>query len=92
MAGKRTLAVRLGRRRSRLALRRIPGRRWPVGIGLVAVTRPLALLALLAAPLALPLITTVRSGATGRELLPVLGGTGRLQLAVGLLLTIGIIV
>lgn len=91
LAQKRTLAVRLGRQGAGwLYVGSLAG--VAVGIGLVAITRPFALLALLAAPLALPLITTVRSEATGRQLLPVLGGTGRLQLAVGLLLTIGIIV
>jgi len=90
-ADKRTLAVRLGRSNAGwLYVGSLAG--VVVGVALVAIVRPFALLALLAVPLALPLVRTVRSGAEGRDLLPVLGGTGRLQLVVGLLLTIGIIV
>ena len=61
------------------------------GVGLVAVWRPYALLALLALPLAVRPVRTVLGGAEGRDLLPVLGATGRLQLAVGALLTVGIV-
>ncbi|HUA95992.1 MAG TPA: 1,4-dihydroxy-2-naphthoate polyprenyltransferase, partial [Acidimicrobiales bacterium] len=87
---KRTLAVRLGRK----------GAGWlyagslagvVVGIVVVAVARPWALLALAAAPLAVRPLRATLSPAEGRELLPVLAGTGRLQLAVGILLTVGIV-
>jgi len=88
-SGKRTLAVRLGQ----------PGARWLylgalsaalAGVGLVAWWRPYALLALLAAPLAVPPARLVAGGAEGRGLLPVLAATGRIQLVVGALLTLGI--
>jgi 1,4-dihydroxy-2-naphthoate octaprenyltransferase len=62
-----------------------------VGVALVAVVRPFALLALLALPLAVKPIRTVLGDASGRDLLPVLGATGRLQLAVGILLALGIV-
>ncbi len=90
VANKRTLAVRLGRRRAG----------WlyvgsvvlvALGIVLVGLVRPWALLALLAFPLALRPLRLVLRGANGRDLLPVLGATGRLQLAVGLLLALGIV-
>ena len=90
VAGKRTLAVRLGRHRggwlyvgSLLVA--------AAGVAGVACWRPWALLALLAAPLAVRPARTVLGDAQGRELLPVLAATGKLQLAVGVLLTIGIV-
>jgi len=87
---KRTLAVRLGRRRaSWLYVGSIGG--VAVGIVAVATARPWALLALGALPLAVAPVRTVIGGASGRQLLPVLGATGRLQLAIGILLTLGIL-
>jgi 1,4-dihydroxy-2-naphthoate octaprenyltransferase len=88
-ASKRTLAVRLGARRARWLY---------VGalvtsfasVGLVAPLRPYALVALVALPLAWRPSAAVMGGADGPELLPVLADTGRIQLVVGLLLTIGI--
>jgi 1,4-dihydroxy-2-naphthoate octaprenyltransferase len=59
-------------------------------IGLCAVWRPFTLLGLLAAPLAVSPIRKVLSGASGSALIPVLGGTGNLQLAVGFATTIGL--
>jgi 1,4-dihydroxy-2-naphthoate octaprenyltransferase len=89
-SGKRTLAVRLGRQRAGwLYVGSLVGAL--VGVALVAAVRPFALLALLAFPLAVAPIRTVLSEASGRDLLPVLGDTGRLQLAVGLLLALGIV-
>jgi 1,4-dihydroxy-2-naphthoate octaprenyltransferase len=48
------------------------------------------LLALLAVPLAVVPVGTVMRGAAGRDLIPVLGATGRLQLVFGALLAVGI--
>jgi 1,4-dihydroxy-2-naphthoate octaprenyltransferase len=90
-AGKRTIAVRLGRARAGWlyigSLVAAAG-----GVIVLSAWRPAALLALLAAPLAVAPVRTVHGGAEGRALLPVLGATGRLQLAVGILLTVGIVV
>jgi 1,4-dihydroxy-2-naphthoate octaprenyltransferase len=87
---KRTLAVRLGRRRAGwLYAGSLAG--VAAGIVAVAVVRPWALLALLGLVLAVRPVQTVLGPAEGRELLPVLGGTGRLQLVVGALLTLGIL-
>ena len=41
--------------------------------------------------LAVPPIRIVRGGARGPALIPVLGGTGRLQLAFGALATVGLL-
>jgi 1,4-dihydroxy-2-naphthoate polyprenyltransferase len=89
-AGKRTLAVRVGP--SRAAWLYV-GSVAAVGLGIVAVAvvRPAALVALLALALAVRPSRAVLAGAQGRELLPVLGATGRLQLAVGALLAVGIL-
>jgi 1,4-dihydroxy-2-naphthoate polyprenyltransferase len=90
VAAKLTLAVRLGRGRAGwLYVGSLIG----VGLGvvLVALVRPWALLALLAVPLAVPPCRLAVSDAEGRELLPMLGATGRLQLVVGVLLTLGIL-
>ncbi|MBV9794270.1 MAG: 1,4-dihydroxy-2-naphthoate polyprenyltransferase [Actinobacteria bacterium] len=89
--GKRTLAVRLGDRRSRTVY--IASLLLPF-VAALALTpaRPLAALTVLALPLAWGPIRTVRSGAAGRALLSALGQTGRLQLAFGAALTIGLAV
>jgi 1,4-dihydroxy-2-naphthoate octaprenyltransferase len=42
--------------------------------------------------LAVPPVRTVLGGAVGRELIAVLGGTGKVQLAAGALITLGIAV
>ncbi|MGH9081712.1 MAG: 1,4-dihydroxy-2-naphthoate polyprenyltransferase [Acidimicrobiales bacterium] len=89
-SAKRTLAVRLGRRRAGWlyvgSLAGVVG-----GVALVATVRPWALIALVALPLAASPVRAVRGGAEGLRLLPVLGATGRLQVAVGVLLAAGIV-
>jgi 1,4-dihydroxy-2-naphthoate octaprenyltransferase len=88
--GKRTLAVRLGDR---------PTRWLYVGLifvsflllFLVAVWRPWALLGLLIAPLAVPPCRTVLGGAAGPALIPVLGATGRVQIAFGAAVSVGLV-
>jgi 1,4-dihydroxy-2-naphthoate octaprenyltransferase len=63
----------------------------PFCVALVlAPTRPLTLLALAALPLAFAPVRQVRDGATGRTLIVALGQTGRLELAYGALLTLGL--
>ena len=89
VSGKRTLAVRLGDTRSRWYYAGCAGAPFLLAAGL-AVTRPAVALTLLALPLAVGPIRRVLGGATGPELLPVLAATGRLQLAYGLLLAIGL--
>ncbi len=89
VAGKRTLAVRLGEARTRTlytALLVLPY----LLLSVPARTTPLALIALLSAPLAVTAVRTVRGGAAGRALVPVLGRTGQLELAYAVLLAVGL--
>jgi 1,4-dihydroxy-2-naphthoate octaprenyltransferase len=90
-SGKRTLAVRLGRRRAGLFYcGTLAG--GALSIGVLAGYRAWSLLALLATPLALYPIRLALSDREGRRLLPMLGATARLQVAVGVLLTIGLLI
>jgi 1,4-dihydroxy-2-naphthoate octaprenyltransferase len=87
--GKRTLAVRIGDQRTRLlyaGCALLPF----VAAALIATVRPLALLTVAAIPLALAPVRAVRAGAGGPALIGALGQTGRLQLAFGALLTLGL--
>lgn len=87
--GKRTLAVVAGDQRTRLlyaACALLPF----AAAAAMAPVRPLALLTLVAVPLALAPIRLVRAGASGPGLITALGQTGRLQLAFGALLTVGL--
>jgi len=62
-----------------------------LGAHLDASRRAPVLLALVAAPLAVVPIKAVLRGASGRDLIGVLGATGRLQLAYALLASIGLL-
>jgi 1,4-dihydroxy-2-naphthoate octaprenyltransferase len=89
VAGKRTLAVMLGDGRSRLAY--VLTLLAPFGVAaLLAFYRPLTLITALALPLARPPVRAVRAGASGPALIKTLGQTGRLQLAFGIVFTIGL--
>ena len=88
-AGKRTLAVVLGDRRTRTLYPSLVVAAFAAAVA-AAVVAPGALLALLAAPLAQAPMAGVRSGVVGRALVPVLQGTGKLQLAYGVLLGAGL--
>jgi 1,4-dihydroxy-2-naphthoate polyprenyltransferase len=88
-AGKRTLATRMGApaTRSFYALAMLT----PFALAAaLAVSRPWALLAFAALPLAAIPVRRVRAGEVGRGLIKVLGETGRAQLAVGALLAVGL--
>jgi 1,4-dihydroxy-2-naphthoate octaprenyltransferase len=86
--GKRTLAVVLGDRATRVGyIALLIGAFVAImGIGLV---RPWALLGLVAAPLAVPPGRIVLSGGRGPELIAALQGTGLLTLLTGVMLGIG---
>jgi len=93
IAGKRTLAVRLGEARTRqLFVSAIA-----IGVLLAVVGEPLAarsawpLIVVLAVPLAREPVNAVRGGGVGRALIPALGGTGKLELAVAVLLAAGLL-
>ncbi len=87
--GKRTLAVILGDQRTRVLYTGCILAPFCVAL-VLAPARPLSLLALAALPLASAPVRQVRDGATGRGLIVALGQTGRLELAYGLLLTLGL--
>ena len=89
LAGKRTLAVRLGERRARQLYATFV----VLPILLAVSCAPAAPWSLLVLLLALPvglLVTTVLAGARGVLLRPVLAGTGMLELGYGMLLGLGL--
>ncbi len=87
--GKRTLAVVLGDWRTRLLYAGCAIASF-VCVPVVAVTRPWAILALPAALWAISPTRRVLRGATGPELIGVLGETGRLQIIFGVLFAVGL--
>lgn len=89
--GKRTLAVRLGDQRTRWFYVLLVGVAFAL-TAVAAVWRVPVLLAFLAVPLAVGPSRAILRGTTGPSLIPVLGATGKLQLAWGLLATIGLAV
>jgi 1,4-dihydroxy-2-naphthoate polyprenyltransferase len=89
LAGKRTLAVRLGDARTRTAYLLAVLAPF-LCAALIAIYRPLALLVFLTVPLALVPIRSVRAGASGPALIKALGQTGRLQLAFGIAFAVGL--
>jgi 1,4-dihydroxy-2-naphthoate octaprenyltransferase len=89
VTGKRTLAVVLGDHRTRLLYAACIV--IPFCVALVMATAvPLSLLVVAAVPFALAPLRLVRRGASGPGLVTALGQTGRLQLAFGALLTLGL--
>jgi 1,4-dihydroxy-2-naphthoate octaprenyltransferase len=89
-AGKRTLAVRLGDRRTRIVYVTLMVDVYLLVVVIALTDRLPALLALAGIALAAGPVQQVRSGATGAALIPVLGATGRAQLVTGLLLGLGL--
>jgi 1,4-dihydroxy-2-naphthoate octaprenyltransferase len=88
-AGKRTLAVRLGEPATRALYGGLVVGAFLV-LPVLALRRPLALLALLAIPLAARPVRLVSSAASGRALVPALADTARLSLGFGVLLASGL--
>jgi 1,4-dihydroxy-2-naphthoate octaprenyltransferase len=91
VAGKKTLAVRLGRQRAGVfyCLTLMAA---ALSIGVLHGYRPWTLLALLAVPLAFYPVRLALSNREGRRLLPLLQATVRLQIALAVFLTIGLLV
>jgi 1,4-dihydroxy-2-naphthoate octaprenyltransferase len=89
LVGKRTLAVLLGERSTRLFFAGLFVVAFAV-IAAVGVARPWALLGLVAAPLAVPPARVVLAGGRGPALIGALQGTGLLTLATGVLLGAGL--
>jgi 1,4-dihydroxy-2-naphthoate polyprenyltransferase len=87
--GKQTLAVRLGDQRTRWFYVALIAAAFALSV-VGAFWRVPVLLGLIAIPLAIRPVRSVLGGATGGALIPVLGETGKLQLAWGLLVTVGL--
>jgi 1,4-dihydroxy-2-naphthoate octaprenyltransferase len=87
LVGKLTVAVRIGDRKARvmyvalLALAHIAS---------IATFIPTTLLTLLALPMSLSISRQVLSGISGKELIPVLGKTAKLQMFFSILLAVGL--
>jgi len=90
-SGKKTLAVRLGRHRAGL-LYALTLMGVALSIGVLYNYRAWSLLALAATPLAIVPVRLALSDRNGRALLPMLGATARLQIAAGVLLTVGLLI
>jgi 1,4-dihydroxy-2-naphthoate octaprenyltransferase len=92
-AGKRTLAVRLGRERVRaLFVAMVAGAFVSAPLPwILGSLSPWLLLSWLAAPLALPVVRVVRTRTDGPSLNGALAGTGQLQLAFCVLLSAGLL-
>jgi 1,4-dihydroxy-2-naphthoate polyprenyltransferase len=88
--GKKTVAVRLGRvRAGYLYVGTLAAT--AASIGVVQHYRGWSLIALAAFPLAIPPARLALGKHNGRELLPMLAATARLQVALGILLTVGLL-
>lgn len=91
LVSKRTLAVRLGDKKARQMF---------IGLLLLAHTAalfaafitPWALITALFAPFTVKIVKGIRGGAQGRELIPMLGEIGRLQLLLSLTLAIALLI
>ncbi|MCY4423696.1 MAG: 1,4-dihydroxy-2-naphthoate polyprenyltransferase [Acidimicrobiaceae bacterium] len=88
-AGKRTLAVRLGDRGTRVAYMAVLEASYAAAL-VASVTGRAAAAAVVGAPFALRAVRKVLRGASGRDLIPVLGATAGAQLASGLAMAAGI--
>jgi 1,4-dihydroxy-2-naphthoate octaprenyltransferase len=89
VAGKRTLAVRLGDEGTRLLYAGLVIGAFLVGVG-CAFVRWGAVGCLVALPFAGPPLRAVSRGARGRELIAVLMGTARVQLVFGVAFALGL--
>ena len=88
-SGKRTLAVRIGDHATRWLYVVLVAGAFVLAL-VCALDRPWSALAVLAGAVAIVPVRRVFSGAVGRDLIAVLGGTGRVQLAYGALLALGL--
>ena len=87
LAGKRTLAVRLGD----VTARRVYVSFLVIAhLATIATLIPTALLTLLAVPMSYSISKSVLSGISGKDLIPTLGRTGKLQLVFAILFALGI--
>jgi 1,4-dihydroxy-2-naphthoate octaprenyltransferase len=91
VAGKRTLAVRLGDVATRWLYVALLAGAFVLVVVVALTGRVGALAGLVAVPLAVVPARRVLAGAAGRDLIAVLGETGRVQLVAGLLTAVGVV-
>jgi 1,4-dihydroxy-2-naphthoate octaprenyltransferase len=87
LVGKQTVAVRIGDRKARLMY---VGLLVLAHVAAVATLIPTTLLTLLALPMSFSISRQVLSGISGKDLIPVLGRTGKLQMFFAILFAIGL--
>ncbi len=87
LVGKLTVAVRIGDRNARLMYVALLAL---AHLASIATLIPTALLTVLALPMSISISRQVLSGISGKELIPVLGRTGKLQMVFSILLAIGL--
>jgi len=87
LVGKRTVAVRIGDRKARLMY---VGLLVLAHIAAIATLIPTTLLTLLVLPMSFSISRQVLSGISGKDLIPVLGKTGILQMFFAILFAIGL--
>lgn len=87
LVGKKTVAVRLGDRSARLEFVAFV---ILAHVAALATMIPWALLTLLVAPLSISTSKLVLSGVSGKDLIPVLGRTGKLQLIFAILFALAL--
>jgi len=88
-AGKRTLAVRLGERRCRLMYMAVLEGSYAAALA-ASITGRAAAAAVVGAPFAVGAVRRVLRGASGPDLIPVLGATAKVQLVSGLAMAVGV--
>lgn len=84
---KLTVAVRIGDRNARIMYVALLAL---AHLAAIATLIPTALLTVLALPMSISVSRQVLSGISGKELIPILGKTGKLQMVFSILLAIGI--
>jgi 1,4-dihydroxy-2-naphthoate octaprenyltransferase len=87
LVGKLTLAVRIGDRNARLMY---VGLLMLAHSAAIAILIPTALITLLALPMSFLISRQVLSGISGKDLIPVLGKTAKLQMIFAILLAVGL--
>ncbi len=87
LVGKLTVAVRIGDRNARLMYVALLAL---AHLAAIATLIPTALLTVIALPMSIALSRQLLSGISGKELIPVLGRTGKLQMVFSILLAIGL--
>jgi 1,4-dihydroxy-2-naphthoate octaprenyltransferase len=87
LVGKLTVAVRIGDRNARIMYVALLAL---AHLAAIATLIPTVLLTVLALPMSISVSRQVLSGISGKELIPILGKTGKLQMVFSILLAIGI--